>query len=141
MDFTALSALPTLLGVAGFALALERIRRHDADGEGAAGDAERRLLCFLALLFVALLAETALLTKNVRYVALLELPLRLFAVGAIWHLVPVRGTLARVGATAALVALLVLVDVRSFEELFLRHGLYDPMSAPLLELRGVVPSS
>ena len=50
---------------------------------------------------------------------LLELPLRIFAVEALWRLLPIRAHAARVAATAGIVVLLAAADVRSFRELFL----------------------
>lgn len=135
VDFLALSPVPTLLGLAGIALTLDRARRRPN------GEPVERTLLFFALLTALTLAEYAFLTKNVRYVMLLDLPLRLFAVEALWRLLPIRAHAARVAATAAVVLLLAAADLRSFRELFLARGLYDPMSAPLLELRGIVPPS
>jgi hypothetical protein len=129
VDFVALSPVPTLLAVAGAALALDRARR---------GEAERFHL-FLVLFAALTLGEFAFLTKNVRYVMPLELPIAVLAVEAIWRLVPVRAAAARVAAAAAIVALLAVADARSFHELFVERLLYDPVSAPLLTIRGLVP--
>jgi len=129
VDLMALSPVPTLLGLAGGALVLERARRGEAE----------HLHLFLVVLAAVTLGEYALLTKNVRYVMLLELPLRVLAVEALWLLLPVRALARRVGAVAAAVLLLAVVDVGSFRYLFLERGLYDPVSAPILTLRGFVP--
>jgi 4-amino-4-deoxy-L-arabinose transferase-like glycosyltransferase len=131
LDDLALAAGPTLLGLAGAGIALERARR----GEG------ERLLVFAALLAAGLLAEHAFLNKNLRYLMLLDVPLRLSAVEALWRLAPARSTALRVATCAAAVLLLAALDVRSFFDLFVERGLYDPVSAPLLELRGIVPRS
>jgi hypothetical protein len=136
IDLLALSAAPTLLGIGGLALVAWRAR-HDRN-DPKRGDAERSLL-FPAWIAIATLVEHAFLTKNLRYVMIVELPLRVLAVEALWLLFAARNETPRVVATAAVVLLLAVLDYGSFRTLFVERGLYDPMSAPILTLRGLVP--
>lgn len=128
LDFLLLAPATALVGLAGAALLAF---------DGRAGRAEPGLL-LLALLCASLWIAYEPFTKNVRYVALIELPLRTLAVAALWRLPRSRG-----GArAAALLALLLLCwgDLRSFDALFVRGGIYDPVSAELLSARGLLPA-
>ena len=131
VDFLLLSPWTTVLAlgaIGGFALRALGTRQDGADP----------ILAYLALLVAAQLFAYAFFTKNVRYVAVLELPLRVFAVCALWELMPARRTRVAVAACALVVALLCWSDHRSFRGIFVEGGVYDPVSAPLLSYRGLV---
>lgn len=130
IDLLLLSPLPTLLGLAGVVVTANRALRQDGDGP---------LLAMAVVLVVVTLAEHALLIKNVRYVALLELPLRVLAV---WILAELTAGLRQGFRRPALwlvVATLVVFDLASFWELFVAGGIYDPTSFNLLAARRLIP--
>jgi hypothetical protein len=130
LDLLLLAPATTALGFAALGVAAWRLRKREA------GD----LLVWLALVLVALLVAYAPFTKNVRYVALAELPLRALCVCLLWQLAAAAGAGARDRAVAAgLLLVLCAADWLSFQQLFVRSGLYDPMTAHLLALRGLAP--
>jgi len=129
VDLLLLSPWVTLLGVAALGPAALRAR------ERAPGDAA----VWLALVFAGLLVAYAPFTKNVRYVALAEIPLCGLAAGLVVSLAhaDARGRGRAVAAGA--VALLCVAGWLSFQMLFVDASLYDPMTASLLILRGLAP--
>lgn len=129
LDFALLSVWPTLLAVAALGALALRLRR----GEWEAGPV------YLALLLVGLLLAFGFFTKNVRYVALLELPIRGLAVWLVWELAPGRPALRHL-AGGLLVALVCAADYATFRGLFLEYAVHDPMSAWLLSFRELLPA-
>jgi 4-amino-4-deoxy-L-arabinose transferase-like glycosyltransferase len=128
IDFLLLSPWPTLLAIGALFAVAVRSR-----------SGIEPLLGFLAVLTVCLLAEYSVFTKNVRYLALLELPLRVFAAWAVWELIrPARPGWALAGRFFA-IAMLCWADYRTFHFIFVSERLYDPVSTPLLLLRGLIP--
>jgi 4-amino-4-deoxy-L-arabinose transferase-like glycosyltransferase len=130
VDLLLLSPWVTLLGVAALGPAALRAR------ERASGDPA----VWMALIFGGLLAAYAPFTKNVRYVALGEIPLCALAAGLVFALA--RADLGRRGRAwaAGAVALLCAAGWLSFQAIFVEANLYDPMTASLLFLRGLAPS-
>ena len=129
VDFVVLSHAPTLhaLGFAGtFAVRVAR------------GGYER-VHAYFGLLAVLLLFEHSFVTKNARYLMLLELPLRLYAVAMLAQLARAPRSALGTAAVTAAVAALASIDLASFEQLFVAGRAYDPVSAFLLVLRGIVP--
>lgn len=130
VDFLLLAPVTTLLGLG--TLAALWIRPGERE-------AEPVLVAMTVLLAVTLL-EFAPLIKNVRYTALLDLPLRFGAVAALWDIkprLPERwGRWMVVGG----VSLLCGLDLLSFFELFVAGGIYDPTSFNLLAARQLIPS-
>lgn len=129
VDFILISPLSTLLGLGGVLTVAIRTVRRDEQGLSAAA----------AILIVVTLAEFAPLIKNVRYVALLDLPLRLLALGVLSDLAGGLRERWRRPALAAAVAVLVVADLVSFFELFVAGGIYDPTSFNLLAARQMIP--
>jgi 4-amino-4-deoxy-L-arabinose transferase-like glycosyltransferase len=128
IDYLLLSPWPTLLGIGACVTVAVRARRQGLDPDTA----------YLVLLTGGVLFAFSFFTMNVRYVALLELPIRLLAVGVLWELL--RGERpAGTWACAAAVALLCWADYQSFRLLFVDRALYDPASLFLLAVRGMVP--
>ena len=133
VDFLLLSPWTLLLALAGAGtLALRRVP-----------DDPQRALARDCLLFAAgALAIFAPLTKNVRYLALLELPI---AVLALWflselarHLRERRLRLAAVLAAMAILGL-ALGGLWTADALFVKAGIYDPVTFNLLRAREMVP--
>lgn len=129
VDELLLSPWPVALGLLGFAVAAWRLRRGSYDA----------LLAYAMLLYVAQIAALSFFTKNVRYVAVLELPLRLLAVALLWDVLGAARWRAAKVAAVALVALLCAADWASFRRYFVVRGIYDPMTVSLLVANESVP--
>jgi hypothetical protein len=129
LDFALLSVWPTLLALGAVGALALRLRR----GVWEAGP------LYLALLLAGLLFAFAFFTKNVRYVALLELPIRALAVWLVWELMPGRPAVRHLAA-GLLVALICWADYATFRGLFVEFSANDPMSAWLLTFRGLLPA-
>jgi len=129
VDYLVLSPGPTLCALffAG-ALALRERRREAAPAP-----------VFLLVLACLLLFQHAFVTKNVRYLMVLELPLRTFAVLWLAELLASRRPIARAALVGLAVAGLAWLDVRTFEYVFVENRAYDPVTYPLLVLRHMVP--
>jgi 4-amino-4-deoxy-L-arabinose transferase-like glycosyltransferase len=129
IDLLLLSPGPTLLALAaaGHALFEARAgRSHPARS-------------WLALFALGLLLAYAPFTKNVRYVAPIELPLRALAALGLFALCGREPGWRRGAAVAAAVGLLCWLDWRHFERVFVAGALDDPVSAYLLQARELIP--
>jgi hypothetical protein len=139
LDFLLLSPWPTLLAVGGFWIALVRAHsgRREAGRDGPV-PYERESLYF-AFLCAGLLLALDLFTKNVRYAAALELPIRALAVLLVCDLA--QGSAARRRATlaCAAVALLCCLDVQSFRLIWIENPGFDPVTFFLAKARQVIP--
>jgi hypothetical protein len=121
LDFLLLSPLPTLLALAATGLI--------------ALDPRRSRTSTAWLLFAAtLLLETSVLGKNVRYVAVLELPLRWLALDALACAVDRFGG-GRKWLLAIAVIAMASIDLRDATGRF--ATLYDPVTRELLRMRGL----
>ncbi|HVN39782.1 MAG TPA: glycosyltransferase family 39 protein [Myxococcota bacterium] len=127
IDLLLLSPWPTLLGIAALGPAALRLRERKP------GDA----VVWLGLALASLVAAYAPFTKNVRYVSLCEVPLRALAAWLVFSLTGADSSRGRLALAAACIALLCLSGWLSFRAIFVDAGLYDPMTAPLLYLRGL----
>ncbi|MBU4376953.1 MAG: glycosyltransferase family 39 protein, partial [Candidatus Omnitrophica bacterium] len=78
-----------------------------------------------------------LFAKNIRYAMLLDIPLRLFALGAVLRLTENRGGKYRHLYAPIIILALAAYDYMSFYRLFIADGIYDPVSALLLSARGI----
>lgn len=128
IDWVAVSPAVTLLAIAGAGAVLTRARRRDAD----------MLSRFLVLLCALFLFALCLFTKNLRYAAPLEVPLRALAVMALSQWLPDQPR-ARWIAGSIAVALLCWLDYRAFEHLFVQRRMYDPISYKILLFLGIIP--
>jgi 4-amino-4-deoxy-L-arabinose transferase-like glycosyltransferase len=129
IDYLCLSPGVTLLalGFAG-ALLLRALRERPARAE-----------VQLGIVAAVLLAEMGFFTKNVRYLMILELPLVVLASGMLCELVPAAAR-ARWFWIGVACALLCFLDWRTFEYGWVQHGIYDPLSGILFQLRDILPS-
>lgn len=127
VDFLALSPLTLLLALffAGGWLA-GRERRVEND--------------FLVYFSCYVLFVYAFLQMNVRYVIFLDLPIRIMAVLFMVPLVARYRLRVRRLLLAGAVLLLVCLDVRSFQKLFVTNNIYDPVSANLLAVERIIPA-
>ncbi|MFH0827293.1 MAG: glycosyltransferase family 39 protein [Candidatus Omnitrophota bacterium] len=78
-------------------------------------------------------------TKNVRYVMMLDIPMRLFTVLLLKEIVFKRVTRHPTRVLALIISGLALLDYMNFYTLFLEQGIYDPMSYVLLKSRRFIP--
>lgn len=125
LDFLLVSPVPTLLylGWVGYLLgARER-------------DPQAWWWALLPVLFVFLSIPA---TKNLRYALMLEAPIRLGAVLLLDRVLPARDGSAAPGLRFAC-ALLILIwlDLESFHRLFVAGEIYDPVTAFLIQGRGL----
>jgi len=129
VDYLLFSPVPTLLALAGIGAMLLRWRAGTYDRTGA----------FFFLLAALLVLELSSFTKNIRYVIVLELPLRFFAVGFVAELA--GGLRTRRSSALALAAVLAMcwLDWRTFDAMWVQAKLYDPVTAWLAYLRHLVP--
>ena len=86
-----------------------------------------------------LLVAYAPFTKNVRYVALGEIPLCALAAGLVFAATRADGDRRGLAVAGSAVALLCIGGWLSFQAVFVDANLYDPMTASLLFLRGLAP--
>ena len=129
VDFLLFSPGPTLLAIAGLGAMLLRWRSGVYDRTSA-------LFALVAGLFVL---ELSFFTKNIRYMVVLELPLRFFATGLVADLAGgLRSRRSVVLASCAVVALCFL-DWRTFDAMWVQARLYDPVTAWLAMLRHLLP--
>ena len=128
IDFLCLSPGVTLLalGFAG-ALLVRALRERPARAE-----------VQLGIVAAVLLFEMGFFTKNARYLMILELPLCAFAAGMLCELVPasLRTRWIWIGAATAGLCFL---DWRTFDYGWVQHGIYDPLSGLLFQLRDILP--
>jgi 4-amino-4-deoxy-L-arabinose transferase-like glycosyltransferase len=131
IDFVALAPWLTLLSLAGLTVWATDAAR----GEG------EPLSALAASTIVGALVAFAPLTKNVRYLAALVVPLALLALVALDRLL--QPALSRWRATlyALAVGVLALDGWRAFDRFFVAGGIYDPVSANLLGLLKIVPGN
>jgi 4-amino-4-deoxy-L-arabinose transferase-like glycosyltransferase len=129
LDFLLFSPGPTLLAIAGLGLALVRFREGVYERTSA-------LLAFLAVLFVL---ELSFFTKNIRYAVVLELPLRFFAIGFVVQIAGGLRTRRSVMLSSIAVLILCWLDWRTFDAMWVKARLYDPVTAWLAFLRHLVP--
>jgi len=104
---------------------------------GRSENAYVRAWMLVPVLFVGCLA---LGTKNIRYALSLEVPIRFGAFCFLWWItLGKRETLIRWFCLVLALAGIVWLDVRSFSELFVAWGRYDPVSYSLLAIRQFLP--
>jgi 4-amino-4-deoxy-L-arabinose transferase-like glycosyltransferase len=96
-----------------------------------------RAPAFFAVLAVGLVFEHGFFIKNVRYLAILELPMRVLVV---WFLLVMFGRTQRaIVIVAALVLALCVYDWVTYLDLWVKNGLYDPVTPHLIGLRDIFP--
>jgi 4-amino-4-deoxy-L-arabinose transferase-like glycosyltransferase len=127
VDLLLLAPWTTALGIAGLGLAARGVR------ERTRGDAR----VWLAIVVLGTLVAYAPFTKNVRYVALIEVPLRALATLLLWELANASRSRRGLAFAVALLLALCAVDWLGFQRIFVEAALYDPMTASLLVLRGL----
>jgi 4-amino-4-deoxy-L-arabinose transferase-like glycosyltransferase len=123
------SPWPVALGLLGVAVAVETWRRGEYHA----------LLVYAVVLYVAQVAVLSFFTKNLRYVAVLEVPLRMLVVALLWGALGAARWRVAKAAAVGLVVLLCWADYASYRLLFVERATYDPMSTTLLLARDMLP--
>lgn len=103
------------------------------------GREKNELVVYFTVIFLTAFISFNFFTKNLRYVMILDMPLRLFS---LLMLNAVANRFFPRQATKAifvLVAMLVLSDYLNFYDLFVRAGIYDPISFLLLKAKHIIP--
>jgi len=94
---------------------------------------------YFIFVFLAAFCLFNLFTKNVRYVILLDMPLRLFTLLMIKELCQRYLAKAVFPAMTVCVLLLAGVDYLNFHSLFVREAVYDPVSFSLFKANHMIP--
>ena len=129
LDFLLFSPAPTMLAIAGLGLVLVRWRAGAYDRTGV-------LFAFVAAILVL---ELSFFTKNIRYAVVLELPLRFFAIVFLAEIAGGLRTTRSVAVAFAAVLVLCWIDWGTFDAMWVKARLYDPVTAWLGFLRHLVP--
>jgi hypothetical protein len=129
LDFLLFSPGPTMLAIAGLGLVIVRWRAGAYD----------RILVLFAFVAAIFVLELSFFTKNIRYSVVLELPLRLFAILFLAEIAGGLRTTRSVAVAFAAVLLLCWLDWQTFDAMWVKARLYDPVTAWLGFLRHLVP--
>jgi 4-amino-4-deoxy-L-arabinose transferase-like glycosyltransferase len=78
-------------------------------------------------------------TKNIRYINFIDMPMRLFAVLMLSDIIKRHFKKHGFAVLAILVILISLQDYANFYDLFLRKGIYDPVTFNILQGRLITP--
>ncbi len=127
IDELLMSPWPTLLGLAAIGVVLVRWR------SGAYGT----LGVAMSLVYAFQVGVLGLFTKNLRYVAVLETPLRVLAVVLVWELFDSKRRLVGRVLCTALVAGLCCLDFADFKLFWLHWQTNDPVTHVLGAVRGL----
>ncbi|MBL7070877.1 MAG: glycosyltransferase family 39 protein [Candidatus Omnitrophica bacterium] len=100
--------------------------------------ADRGEACFLIVLLV-LFSLFNLFGKNIRYVMILDLPLRLFFIMMLYKLAAIKSDKMKYALICAVVLSISLTDFLIYNDFFIEKGLYNPMSTWLLRYRDMIP--
>lgn len=93
---------------------------------------------FLVILLTVFLMFN-FLTKNVRYVMILDLPLRLFSALMVKKITDKFSAGHSAAIAFCFIALIAVSDYANFSSLFLRQEIYDPITFLLLKARQLIP--
>ena len=94
---------------------------------------------YLLLLSIYLLFVFSFFIKNVRYLIVLDMPMRLFAILMLNKLVKQLFKNRPYVILVILVMIISFIDYLNFYNLFIRHGIYDPVSQWLLQANHIIP--
>lgn len=92
---------------------------------------------YFLVILLAMFSVFNLFAKNVRYVMIFDLPMRLFFILMLYKLVAIRSDRIRYAVITLIVSLICLTGFLTYNDFFINKGLYNPMTTWLLELRGI----
>jgi len=93
---------------------------------------------FLTIL-LALFILYNLFTKNLRFVIILNLPIRLFSLLMLYKLITIKKEKIKLTIKASIVLLICVTDFMTFNHIFVKRKVYDPVSTLLLGARKMIP--
>lgn len=128
IDFILLSPWPTLLAIGFVAIIMVRFKDGVYDSNQV----------YFVTIFIFLLLEFSFFTKNIRYLAILDLPIRVFAVFMLFELISHMNPVMATTLCFVLVFIFCLFDYQTFNMMVV-HDTYDPVSALLLMMRNIIP--
>lgn len=131
IDELLMSPWTTLVGLMAIGVALWRWRRGEYGS----------LAVALSLVYIGQLAALGPFTKNLRYVALLEVPLRILAVMLLWEFCDAKRSRRGLAVCCAAVACLCWASWADFQLIWLQFQAYDPVTALLVGVRQMVPTT
>jgi hypothetical protein len=129
VDELLMSPAATLTGIAAVVVSLWRWRKSEY----------LSVPVGLSLVYVGQLICLAPFTKNLRYVTLLEVPLRVLAVLLLWELFAAERSRTRLAMCCAAVGLLCWTSWADYQLIWLKFHGYDPITALLVGVRELVP--
>ena len=94
---------------------------------------------YFVVLFILTFFTLDLFTKNIRYVMILDMPLRLFTVLMLKRIFEIRFPKHAYILSIIFVIMISISDYANFYSLFVKEGIYDPVSFPLLRARHLIP--
>jgi 4-amino-4-deoxy-L-arabinose transferase-like glycosyltransferase len=100
---------------------------------------EERLSLYFIFIFLLTFILFDIFMKNVRYVIILDTPLRLFSLLMLNRIAERAYPRQAMKLTFALVMALALFDYFNFYHLFIQEGIYDPASFFLLKAQKIIP--
>lgn len=125
IDYMVLSPWVLILSIGYIFHLLQNFRKSDSK--------EAYFLVILLALFLLF----NLFTKNVRYVMILDLPIRLFFILMLYRLISIKSEKTKFALAAVIVMVICLADFITYSDIFIVKGIYDPVSAWLLQARGI----
>lgn len=131
IDELLMSPWTTLVGLMAVGVALWRWRRGEYGS----------LAIALSLVYIGQIAALGPFTKNLRYVALLEVPLRILAVMLLWELCDAKRSRKGLAVCCVAVAFLCWASWADFQLIWLEFHAYDPVTALLVGVRQMVPTT
>lgn len=126
VDYLVLSPWVLILAV-GFLVGVLAERTFEADR------------VYVALFIGVTLATFSFFTKNVRYVIMLDVPLRLSACLMMQRVLPWRDSRRGFLLAMAAVSAIAVSDFWTFRTFFIQEGIYDPVTFWLLRARHIIP--
>ncbi|MCX5707185.1 MAG: glycosyltransferase family 39 protein [Candidatus Omnitrophica bacterium] len=103
------------------------------------GQERKDVVLYFIFVFLVSFIIFNIFTKNLRYVILLDMPMRLFSVFALKKLSERFFSRHVALVTISLVIMIAVSDYVSFSNLFLKAAIYDPTSFMLLKARHIIP--
>lgn len=129
LDFIVLSPWVTLAALSYFGVLCVRWRRGEYE----------RTQAFLAALLAGLVVEFGAIEKNVRYLLVAEMALRVFALLFVWELFAALARQRRLLVASAIVGCVCWSELTSFQLIFVKYRTYETVSWNLFAVRHITP--